>query len=533
MKHYALFIEEREALRRRAEERADEMLCLHFLLGLESGKGMANFFATLRRALKPSLAETVLAWQRATAGKVLCITGQRWVLECGLPAPSWHKPLAYVLAWLGVASGNSVLPPWVQCRFPRIHEIIARLRDTPCSGSACIWCREQHDLNTLLPRYFPGITRFRSEPATPDGQSLQQAIVENGFSGCSTLAILPTGGGKSLCFQLPALARYYRSGSLTVVISPLQSLMKDQVDNLEARGMTCAGYLNSLLNPMERRTMLEKLRLGDLGLIFVAPEQFRSTAFTNALTYRQIGAWVFDEAHCLSKWGHAFRPDYLYVSRFIKTFQKDSPSPVFCFTATAKPDVVDDICQHFTERLKITLKRLEGSVERKNLRYEVRHVPSTGKYGEILHLLREALQEEGGAIVFCARQKTVEETAHFLKNAGLDCGYFHSGMQPAEKRETQEAFLAGALRVIVATNAFGMGVDKPDVRLVLHLDTPGSLENYLQEAGRAGRDQAPEPPRLSRRLQHLRVWSYEDISKLFTGNKGAGGSHGAGAPRRA
>lgn len=487
---YALFIDQSEALRRRVDERADEMRCLHFLLGLESGKGMANFFATLRRALKPSLAETVLAWQRATAGKV-CITGQRWVLECGLPTPGWHKPLAYVLAWLGVASGNSVLPPWVQCRFPRIHELIARLRDTPCTDSVCAWCREQHDLDTLLPRYFPGITRFRSEPATPDGRSLQQAIVENGFSGCSTLAILPTGGGKSLCFQLPALARYYRSGSLTVVISPLQSLMKDQVDNLEARGITCAGYLNSLLNPIERRMMLEKLRLGDLGLIFVAPEQFRSTAFTNALTYRRIGAWVFDEAHCLSKWGHDFRPDYLYVSRFIKAFQKDGPSPVFCFTATAKPDVVDDICQHFTERLRITLKRLEGGVERKNLCYEVLHVPSTAKYGEILHLLHAALQEEGGAIVFCARQKTVEDVAHFLRNAGLNCGYFHGGMQPAEKREIQEAFLAGTLRVIVATNAFGMGVDKPDVRLVLHLDTPGSLENYLQEAGRAGRDQAP------------------------------------------
>ncbi|MGD9871831.1 MAG: RecQ family ATP-dependent DNA helicase, partial [Thauera sp.] len=395
------------------------------------------------------------------------------------------------LAWLRVAGGNSVLPPWVSLSFPRVREAIAMLRDRPCADPACAWCREQHDLEALLPRYFPGITRFRATPATPDGHSLQRAIVENGFAGKSTLAILPTGGGKSLCFQLPALARFYRNGSLTVVVSPLQSLMKDQVDNLQARGVTCAGYLNNLLNPLERRAMLDKLRLGDLGLIFVAPEQFRSPAFASALMHREIGAWVFDEAHCLSKWGHDFRPDYLYVSRFIKARQKSVPSPVFCFTATAKPDVVDDICNHFDKRLGLSLERLEGGVSRENLSYEVRPVPVQAKYGEVLRLLQESLREDGGAIVFCARQKTVEELAQFLKDAGLACGHFHGGMLPTDKRTVQEAFLGGSLRVIVATNAFGMGVDKPDVRLVIHLDTPGSLENYLQEAGRAGRDQAP------------------------------------------
>ncbi|NMG42507.1 RecQ family ATP-dependent DNA helicase [Aromatoleum toluvorans] len=487
---YELFVDQSEALQQRVAEHPDEALCLHFLLAPENGKGVANFFATLRRALKPSLVEAAAAWQRATAGKV-CLTGQRWVIEHCLPDPAWHKPLAYALAWLRVAGGNSVLPPWVSLSFPKAREAIAALRDVPCPDPACAWCREQHDLETLLPRYFPGITRFRSTPTTADGRSLQQAIVENGFAGRPTLAILPTGGGKSLCFQLPALARYYRNGSLTVVISPLQSLMKDQVDNLEARGITCAGYLNSLLNPMERRVMLDKLRLGDLGLIFVAPEQFRSTAFANALMHREIGAWVFDEAHCLSKWGHDFRPDYLYVSRFIKARQKDKPSPVFGFTATAKPDVVDDICAHFEKRLGVVLDRLEGGVSRDNLSYEVYPVSVQAKYAAVLRLLQETLREEGGAIVFCARQKGVEDLAQFLKDAGLDCGFFHGGMLPADKRAVQEAFLAGTLRVIAATNAFGMGVDKPDVRLVIHLDTPGSLENYLQEAGRAGRDQAP------------------------------------------
>lgn len=487
---FELFLDQREALLQQVETNPDATLCLHFLLAPENGKGVANVFATLRRTLRPTLFETRQAWVQATEGKG-CLTAQRALLEDQLPDPEWHKPLAYALAWLGVAGGNSVLPPWVLHAFPKTREVISRLRDTPCNDPECGWCQEQHNLVRLLHRYFPHMTDFRAKPALPDGQSLQRTIVQNGFADKSTLAILPTGGGKSLCFQLPALARFYRTGSLTVVISPLQSLMKDQVDNLIAAGVTCAGYLNSLLMPIERRAMLDNLRLGDLGLIFVAPEQFRSTAFANALRHRQVAAWVFDEAHCLSKWGHDFRPDYLYVSRFIKNLQGKHPSPVFCFTATAKPDVVKDICEHFVQRLAIELTTLEGGVQRENLDYEVRAVPVQAKYSEVLRLFQETLREQGSAIVFSARQKTVEELAAFLKTAGVDCGHFHGGLPAEKKRAVQEAFIGGGLRLIAATNAFGMGVDKADVRLVVHLDTPGSLENYLQEAGRAGRDQQP------------------------------------------
>lgn len=485
---YELFLQQADALRGRVDEHPAEMLCLHYLLAPDAGDGLAGFFSSLRGTSKPGLSEVQAAWMEATDGKV-CARAQRIASENWLVDPQWHKPLAYTLAWLRVAGGNSVLPPWVLSSYPRTREAIDALRDEPCSDAGCAWCSKQHDLMTLLPRYFPGITRFRSTPATPEGRPLQQSIVEHVFSKRPTLAILPTGGGKSLCFQLPALARFYRNGSLTVVVSPLQSLMKDQVDNLEKRGITCAGYLNSLLNPIERRAMLDKLRLGDLGLIFVAPEQFRSMAFASALRHRSVGAWVFDEAHCLSKWGHDFRPDYLYVSRFIRTRQHDKPSPIFCFTATAKPDVIEDIRLHFSKQLGVSLEILAGGVRRDNLVYEVREVPTQAKYPEVLRLLQNALREEGGAIVFCARQKTVEELATFLQEAGISCSFFHGGMLPGAKRDTQQAFLSGQLRVIAATNAFGMGVDKPDVRLVIHLDTPGSLENYLQEAGRAGRDQ--------------------------------------------
>ncbi len=489
---HELFLDQCQALRERAAQHPEEALCLHYLLVPEdeADTGLGALLHHWRGEPRPSLVEAKLAWLRATKGKV-CATAQRRVVGEWLPDPSWHQPLAYTLAWLRVAGGNSVLPPWVGLSHPRTREAIRALRDTPCSEPQCTWCREQHQLDALLPRFFPKITDFRATPTTPDGRSLQRAIVEHGMAGTPTLAILPTGGGKSVCYQLPALAHFFRTGALTVVISPLQSLMKDQVDGLLASGITCAGYLNSLLTPLERRAMLDKLRLGDLGLIFVAPEQFRSTAFTNALAHREVRAWVFDEAHCLSKWGHDFRPDYLYVSRFIRNTQKQQPSPVFCFTATAKPDVVQDICQHFDRQLGMPLACLQGGVERKNLHYEVHAVPTATKYAAALRLLQEALQDGGGAIVFCARQKTVEEVAGFLKDAGLRCAHFHGGMLGEDKRAVQEAFIRGDLDVIAATNAFGMGVDKPDVRLVIHLDTPGSLENYLQEAGRAGRDQEP------------------------------------------
>ncbi|WP_024537430.1 RecQ family ATP-dependent DNA helicase [Comamonas badia] len=489
---HQLLLEQAQALLERTTQHPDEALCLHHLLVPEGqqGSGLGVLFSQWRKAARPDIHAATLAWLRATKGKV-CISAQRRLIREWLPDPAWHQSLAYVLAWLRVSGGNSVLPPWVGHSFPQVRELIRALREKPCGEPQCPWCEQEHQLAKLLPRYFPGITAFRATPTTEDGRSLQQAIVENGMAGHPTLAILPTGGGKSLCYQLPALAHYYRSGSVTVVISPLQSLMKDQVDGLQQRGITCAGYLNSLLTPIERRAMLDKLRLGDLGLIFVAPEQFRSTAFAKALMHREVRAWVFDEAHCLSKWGHDFRPDYLYVSRFIRHKQKAQPSPVFCFTATAQPGVIADICAHFEKHLAMRLTLLNGGAGRKNLSYEVRTVPTQAKYAETLRLLQEELQGEGCAIVFCARQKTVEEVATFLKDAGLDCGYFHGGMEPADKRHIQENFIAGQLRVIAATNAFGMGVDKPDVRLVIHIDTPGSLENYLQEAGRAGRDQAP------------------------------------------
>jgi ATP-dependent DNA helicase RecQ len=402
-----------------------------------------------------------------------------------------HPPIAYLVAWVRVAGGNSVLPPWVHRTFPETGRLIRELRDVPCSSPECAYCRTAHDPEGLLARNF-NLGAFKPKPQNSTGDSLQRDVTVAGLRGENLIAILPTGSGKSVCYQLPALAHYWRTGKLTVIVSPLQSLMKDQVDNLVKHGIYCAVALNGLLTPPERRSALEKIQLGDAGIVLVSPEQFRNKSFVEAIRWREIATWVFDEAHCLSKWGHDFRTDYLYVATFIGERYGQQLAPVACFTATAKQDVIFDLRQHFKAELGIDLTLYAGGHERPNLEYEVIPVTRAEKAARVLELLRETLREDtGGAVVFTATRKNAETMAELIDGHDWPCKYFHAGLEPGTKREIQQNFVAGALRVMVATNAFGMGVDKPNVRLVVHADIPGSLENYLQEAGRAGRDSAP------------------------------------------
>ena len=322
---------------------------------------------------------------------------------------------------------------------------------------------------------------------------MQEAIVKAAMAGKHVLGILPTGTGKSLCYQIPALSRYYKTGALTVVISPLVALMADQVAGLEARGIGCCVTINGLLSMPERADALERVRLGDAGILLISPEQLRARSLRRVLNQREIGAWVLDEAHCLSRWGHDFRPDYRYVGRFIREKAGDEEvPPVLCLTATAKPDVVDDIARHFRDRLGIALAVFDGGTERSNLTFEV--IPTSGgeKLAHIHQVLISYLPPDapGGAIVYCATRQQSEEVAEYLQLKEVAAAHFHAGLQPETKKDVQRRFIDGELRAIAATNAFGMGIDKPDVRLVIHADIPGSLENYLQEAGRAGRDRA-------------------------------------------
>lgn len=473
----------------------DELACQHYLLTSGTHGGLSSFFAKLRNALPPTTDQVRATVPLLVAGKT-CPNQLNVLLDEALVDASLGRSFSYVLAWLRVSGGNSVLPPWVRLQYPDTSRQIRKLRETPCTDPACPYCSIHLDPRRELERYF-GFQVFRHEPKNADGGSLQEDIVRAGYAGESTLAILPTGGGKSICYQLPALSRHWRNGSLTIIVSPLQSLMKDQVDNLIKSGIYSAAALNGLLTMPERRDVLDKIRLGDVGILLVSPEQFRNKALVEAIRFRQIGGWVFDEAHCLSKWGNDFRPDYLYVSRFIReryARNVETPAPVSCFTATAKQDVVDDIRNHFKESLDIDLRVLDGGHERDNLHYEVMPVSKMEKHSAIHRLLESEfgqpgqLRVDGGAVIFAARRKSAEEISGFLRDMGWSCSHFHAGLESGRKKDIQQAFIDGELKVIVATNAFGMGVDKPDVRMVIHAEIPGSLENYLQEAGRAGRD---------------------------------------------
>ncbi|CAK0752574.1 ATP-dependent DNA helicase RecQ [Gammaproteobacteria bacterium] len=469
------------------ENQRDLLLAWHWLTTQdENAPALNGFFTSVRRAPRPSDAEAHTAIEHFLSGRG-CLTHARAVL---VEVASHGWALAYAMAWLSVAGGNSVMPPWVRHQFPEAGILVRRLRDTPCTDPTCPWCSERHDAQRELKRWF-GFGAFRAEPAGADGRSLQQAIVTAAMAGEHVLAILPTGTGKSLCYQIPALSRYDKTGALTVVISPLVALMADQVAGLMARGIVCCAALNGLLSLPERSDVLDRVRLGDIGILLVSPEQLRNRSFRTVLAQREIGAWVLDEAHCLSKWGHDFRPDYRYVGRFIRERAGDGPvPPVLCLTATAKPEVVMDILSYFQAKVGIELRLFDGGAQRTNLDFAVVSTTPAEKFAHLYQVIEHYLPPEqpGGAIVYCATRRRTEEVAVFLHDKGLTANYFHAGLPPEAKKDVQERFTRGELRVIAATNAFGMGIDKPDVRLVVHIDIPGSLENYLQEAGRAGRD---------------------------------------------
>ncbi len=460
-----------------------------------SGEGFAAVFNSFY-APGFEKAESAMACFLENTGGLVCSRAVVDTISAFLEDAARRPALAYCLAWLQVSGSNSVLPPWVRQRFPEISFILKKLRDESCGRSECGYCAENHNPDEQLKRFF-GFPCFREKPADADGKSLQRAIVAEAMKDLPLIAILPTGGGKSLCYQLPALVRHRRRGLLTVVISPLQALMKDQVDNLAKNtGTPFAEAIYGLLTPPERGAVLERVRLGDVAVLYIAPEQLRSRSIRNVLRHREIGCWVFDEAHCLSKWGHDFRPDYLYAARFIRDFCKEdnqTPPPICGYTATAKLDVIDELTTHFRDVLHQDLKLFAGNVERDNLTFEILPVTEAQKYEKAAEIIKDLLERNAaaGAVIYCATRQRTEEVKDFLSHAGISIEAFHGGMEAKTKREVIDAFVAGEIPVISATNAFGMGVDKPNIRLVLHFDMPGSLENYIQEAGRAGRDNAP------------------------------------------
>ena len=324
-----------------------------------------------------------------------------------------------------------------------------------------------HDARAALQRYF-GFRDFLDN---------QETVIASILSGRDTMVIMPTGGGKSLCYQLPAMVM----DGVTVVVSPLIALMKDQVDALVARGIP-ATLINSTLSLSEQQQRINGLRCGDYKLVYVAPERFRSRSFLAGLKSVELALFAVDEAHCISQWGHDFRPDYLRMREALE--ELDRPQ-VVALTATATEDVRTDILRHLD--LRDPFVTISG-FSRPNLSF---NVTRTAGHDEKYDRLQSIVSRQRTGIVYCSTRKRVEEVCDQLAERDMSVIAYHGGMDEKERDRAQELFISRKKDIAVATNAFGMGIDRSDVRFVIHFDVPGSIEAYYQEAGRAGRDGEP------------------------------------------
>ncbi len=324
--------------------------------------------------------------------------------------------------------------------------------------------------NEILKRYW-GYDDFRG---------VQREIIESIGSGNDTLGLMPTGGGKSVTFQVPALSME----GVCIVITPLIALMKDQVHHLRQRGIIAAAIYSGMQRDDIIR-ILENCILGTTKLLYVSPERLGSDLFQAKLRHMRVSFITVDEAHCISQWGYDFRPSYLKIAD-IRHICPDVP--VLALTATATPKVVDDICAKLTlnSKLSTSFRVFRMSFERKNLTYLVSH--ATDKQADLIHLLDGM---KGSAIVYVRSRRHAREVAEMLTEAGLSATFYHAGLESAVKDQRQRDWQHDRVRIMVATNAFGMGIDKSDVRMVVHYDCPDSIEAYFQEAGRAGRDGQP------------------------------------------
>ncbi len=392
--------------------------------------------------------------------------------------------LAYCLALINANSRYSITPPWVIKNYPEVERVMYLLRNNPCL-QGCSFCNKSLDSKIGLKKYF-GFDSYR----TYNGKALQEEAVKAAISNKSILAVFPTGGGKSITFQVPALMSGENVKGLTVIISPLQSLMKDQVDNLERSNITEAVTINGLLDPIERAKSFERVENGAASILYISPESLRSKSIERLLLGRNIVRFVIDEAHCFSSWGQDFRVDYLYIGDFIKALQEkknlENGIPVSCFTATAKQNVIQDIKDYFQEKLYLQLETFSANASRTNLTYKV--IPKykeEDKYDTVRNLIEG---KRCPTIIYVSRTRKAYQIAERLSNDGYLAKPYHGKMDKQEKSENQDAFIRGEVDIMVATSAFGMGVDKKDVGMVIHFEMSDSLENYVQEAGRAGRD---------------------------------------------
>lgn len=448
---------------------------------------------------EPKLNKNVVDLIREISSGQVCENAllEKWATE-------YPIELAYSLSLIHYGDRYSITPPWILKNFPGVDQVMKALRNKPCV-TGCVYCDQILNAKIGLKRFFK-FDNFR----TYDGQPLQENAVKAAINCQSILTIFPTGGGKSITFQLPALIAGETSKALTVVISPLQSLMKDQVDNLEKADITDAVTINGLLDPIERAKSFERVANGYASILYISPESLRSPTITSLLLGRKIARFVIDEAHCFSAWGQDFRVDYLYIGDFIKELEEKKnltdKIPVSCFTATAKQKVIEDIREYFRNKNGLDLELFTSSAARTNLAYKVLEKNDDD---EKYSTLRDLIEEKNcPTIVYVSRTHRANTLAERLSADGFKVKPFHGKMEIKEKTANQDAFTKGEVQVMVATSAFGMGVDKKDIGMVIHYEISDSLENYIQEAGRAGRDE-----KIS--ADCFVLFNEEDLSKHF------------------
>lgn len=464
-----------------AFKETDEILRQIFYLLLRNQKEFQSFFRYMSYTSKNDDLEKVI---REKFKNEIC--EQVNLTEIILEQPiELAYSLSLINTFIHYKNTYSITPPWVLKNYPKVEKIMSSLRNTPCI-TGCQYCAKALDVHKGLKNFF-GFNSYR----TYGGEALQEKAAKAAVDNKSLLAIFPTGGGKSITFQVPALMSGENINGLTIIISPLQSLMKDQVDNLEKSGITNAVTINGLLDPIERAKSFERVKNGSASILYISPESLRSRTIERLILERKVIRFVIDEAHCFSSWGQDFRVDYLYIGDFIKLIQDkknlEYSIPVSCFTATAKQKVIEDIRNYFKEKLSLELELFTSKISRTNLQYKVlQKKDEEEKYLALRDLIKE---KECPTIIYVSRTKTAYSIAERLSKDGFNAKPYHGKMDKQNKSDNQDSFINGETQIMVATSAFGMGVDKKDVGMVIHYEISDSLENYIQEAGRAGRDE--------------------------------------------
>lgn len=406
-------------------------------------------------------------------------------------------PLAWALSWVRHRSDRPAPAEWLLKGDLGFQESLDDLGRRRCSLSSCRRCRQHKTSLESMKHWFPPAEsetpRFQP-PYDEAGVAYQQRVMDAALARRSALGILPTGTGKSRCFQVAALEHHARTGDLTVVVSPLKALMEDQAKKAEDEGLPGIARLHSDLDIITRDAILSEIREGRTALLYLAPESLGARQARAALGSRRIGTWVFDEAHCIPAWGKGFRGDYRRAPKWIAECgaRGSEKAAILCLTATARPETQKDIQEAFKSGMGRSLAIIDGGAERPNLTYRV--VSREGEIHEQLNdmLLDPKLLPEGGqAIVYAYSRKDTEQIAAKLRELGHSVAFYHAERTAEDKARVERNFARGNIRTIVSTIAFGMGVDCPRVRLVLHTGPSASIEAYAQEAGRAGRDKEP------------------------------------------